>query len=316
MHRDLKPENLMYIDGHCEIIQVIDFGFATTFEKGSKLTQRCGTIQYVAPEVLTGSGYDEKADVWSIGAVAYTLLTQKAMYSGDEKDVQRKNKLGEVDYSRTFKTVSKLAQDFVRTCLTVNPLRRPSAHDIFNAPWIKQYAAKAAAQAKRSHALYPACPIDVSETPEISLRLLRPKLDEPRLSRSTKAFKTPVPVQHASSSASTTASSSGRGSSYRPSRWHAGESKASGSPVSTIDGSGGRSSSASGSTDWTRHEGANRKASATTPTTTIEQSQRVLAEELQRGREETDCFAVVSEKVCLQLMHLFEQTRSSCMRVL
>lgn len=139
MHRDLKPENIMYAEKDGEQIKLIDFGFSTRFDKNRKLVQRCGTLQYVAPEVLTGFGYDEKSDMWSMGSVCYTLLTMKAMYSGNDSEIQRKNRLGAVDFSRTFKTVSNLGQEFVRSLLNVDVANRPSAEEALRHPWLAQH---------------------------------------------------------------------------------------------------------------------------------------------------------------------------------
>jgi len=156
MHRDLKPENIMYAEKDGEQIKLIDFGFSTRFDKNRKLVQRCGTLQYVAPEVLTGFGYDEKSDMWSMGSVCYTLLTMKAMYSGNDSEIQRKNRLGAVDFSRTFKTVSNLGQEFVRSLLNVDVANRPSAEEALRHPWLAQHipelvaAALAESQGRRA----------------------------------------------------------------------------------------------------------------------------------------------------------------------
>jgi len=140
MHRDIKPENVMFCSKEGKEVKLIDFGFATRFERHTPVSQRCGTMQYVAPEVLMGQGYDEKADLWSLGCVCYTLLTMKALYAGDDAEVRRKNRLGLVDWSRSFKTLSPEAQDFVRCLLRVDPASRFSAERALRHPWLKQHA--------------------------------------------------------------------------------------------------------------------------------------------------------------------------------
>lgn len=150
MHRDIKPENIMYSEQDADDIKLIDFGFATYFDRRAgapKLAQRCGTLQYVAPEVLTGLGYGEKADLWSLGSVCYTLLTMKAMYSGEDADIKRKNTMGAVDFSRTFKAASPEAQDFVRALLRVEPAARPGALEALRHPWLHARAGEEAAAA-------------------------------------------------------------------------------------------------------------------------------------------------------------------------
>jgi len=74
LYRDLKPENLMIDrEGH---IKLIDFGFAKHLEKSnSRAYTNCGTIGYIAPEVLQGGGYCYPADIWSFGILLLVLLT-------------------------------------------------------------------------------------------------------------------------------------------------------------------------------------------------------------------------------------------------
>lgn len=139
LHRDVKPENILYESSGGRAVKLIDFGFAVKMD-GSEDLNACGTMLYVAPEVLAGRTYDDRCDIWSVGAVVYAMLTGRPLYTGSEKCVYSKSTKGQVDFCRTFNRLSKGAQDFVRHLLTVDPSERPSASQAMEHHWIRQMA--------------------------------------------------------------------------------------------------------------------------------------------------------------------------------
>jgi serine/threonine-protein kinase len=79
IHRDLKPENIMY-DEASHTVKLLDFGIARDADLPSetRLTRTgffVGTLQYVAPEALSGELVDERADIYGLATITYYMLT-------------------------------------------------------------------------------------------------------------------------------------------------------------------------------------------------------------------------------------------------
>ena len=86
IHRDLKPENIMY-DAATQQAKLLDFGIArdAQADAAERLTRAgffVGTLQYVAPEALSGELVREPADIYSLANITYHLLTGKHPYRG------------------------------------------------------------------------------------------------------------------------------------------------------------------------------------------------------------------------------------------
>jgi eukaryotic-like serine/threonine-protein kinase len=86
IHRDLKPANIMY-DPATQTAKLLDFGIARDAELNpeERLTRAgffVGTLQYVAPETLSGELVNEQADVYSLATIAYYLLSQELPFTG------------------------------------------------------------------------------------------------------------------------------------------------------------------------------------------------------------------------------------------
>ncbi|XP_034798098.1 ribosomal protein S6 kinase-related protein isoform X5 [Pan paniscus] len=75
MHRDVKMENILLDErGH---LKLTDFGLSRHVPQGARAYTICGTLQYMAPEVLSGGPYNHAADWWSLGVLLFSLATGK-----------------------------------------------------------------------------------------------------------------------------------------------------------------------------------------------------------------------------------------------
>ena len=136
-HRDLKPENILFDSMKKDAeIKILDFGLSRKYDKEQKMHSILGTPYYVAPEVLKGE-YDEKCDIWSIGAITYLMLCGEPPFNGNSNnEIFKKIVKENIKFkSLLWKNISNNAKDFVKICLSKNSNKRPSAQEALNHIW-------------------------------------------------------------------------------------------------------------------------------------------------------------------------------------
>eukprot|EP00811_Abedinium_folium_P024507 NODE_3443_length_2035_cov_6.303983.p1 GENE.NODE_3443_length_2035_cov_6.303983~~NODE_3443_length_2035_cov_6.303983.p1 ORF type:complete len:539 (-),score=151.43 NODE_3443_length_2035_cov_6.303983:308-1924(-) len=135
VHRDLKLENFLYESADTNYLKLIDFGFSKIWAPNTKMALSCGTLSYVAPEVLCRS-YTNKCDMWSFGVIVFTLLLGSLPFKGsDEESMIRSIKAG--DYVIRPNIISAEAKDFIERLLIVDANQRLSAEQALAHTWIK-----------------------------------------------------------------------------------------------------------------------------------------------------------------------------------
>jgi len=137
-HRDLKYENIMFASPTSPNVKIIDFGLSKKYSQNEILSQTVGTVYTMAPEVIKGK-YGELCDVWSIGVIAFMLLSSSVPYFGKSRlDVVKRIMDGRVSFkSRRWKDVSRQAKDFVTSLLVNDANHRPSCSDALIHEWFK-----------------------------------------------------------------------------------------------------------------------------------------------------------------------------------
>lgn len=131
VHRDLKPRNIL-LDADRNV-KVADFGLSNEYV-GQKLTTFCGSLNYVAPEILLGQSYaGPGADIWSLGVVLFKMVCGRLPFVSDNlRELGRKIIKGQ--YRLPFFISSDLA-DLIGRCLTVDPCRRGTLDELMRHPW-------------------------------------------------------------------------------------------------------------------------------------------------------------------------------------
>jgi len=142
-HRDLKPENILLESANLNdlTVKLADFGFTTSFEPDLGMTLGCGSLLYMAPEILSGKIYNEKVDIWSVGVITFMLLTGKNPFPGNNRESVKKL-IRNCNASKLIKNTthldksSKNSKNFIINCLNQNVDNRFSAEKLLDHDWI------------------------------------------------------------------------------------------------------------------------------------------------------------------------------------
>ncbi len=134
MYRDLKPENVLISNqGH---IKLVDFNLSKRLDHGAKTYTLCGTPLYLAPEMITRSGYDTGADLWSLGVMIFEFWTGRTPFEAKNPQDIFKNILkininwhGTID-GRTRMLIKKLLVADPKLRLTLDEVKQQKVFQV------------------------------------------------------------------------------------------------------------------------------------------------------------------------------------------
>ena len=136
IHRDLKPENLLINENN--IIKLCDFGWSVKL-KSNKRTTFCGTVEYMAPEIIKKQQYDETIDIWSLGVLLYELVHSYSPFYSEDSDFKKiKNNI--VQNELIFKEgLSEDYKDLIKKILIKDSEKRIKIEEIYQHPFITKH---------------------------------------------------------------------------------------------------------------------------------------------------------------------------------
>jgi len=148
VHRDIKCENVLLLFPSVRscattgvpveenIYKLCDFGFAA-HDRGEGLTDRLGSPDTVAPDVLSGR-YSTPADIWSAGVLIYMMLSAMPPFTGNtDREVLAKVQKG--TYSLVgdpWDGLTAAPKEMIRSMMTVDPGQRVTADQALAAEWL------------------------------------------------------------------------------------------------------------------------------------------------------------------------------------
>ncbi|XP_042498515.1 serine/threonine-protein kinase ATG1a [Macadamia integrifolia] len=136
IHRDLKPQNLLLSTNEATpVLKIGDFGFARYLTPQGLADTLCGSPLYMAPEIIQNQKYDAKADLWSVGAILFQLVTGKPPFDGNNQFQLFQNILTSNELRFPHGALVEVHPDCVDLCkslLRQNPVERLTFEEFFN----------------------------------------------------------------------------------------------------------------------------------------------------------------------------------------
>lgn len=138
IHRDIKPENIL-IDK--KNLQIADFGWSNENDNKEVRNTFCGTPDYLAPEMIVGSGHNEKLDMWTVGVLMYELLHGKPPFTPkvkksnrrtQQREIEKNILKGNIEFEKSILTDCK---EVMIALLNGNKELRPGAQEVLEFPF-------------------------------------------------------------------------------------------------------------------------------------------------------------------------------------
>jgi len=141
VHRDIKLENFL-LDGTGKVL-IADFGLSSAFREGEVLKTRCGSLEYVAPELLDRKQqYGKAVDVWSLGVCLYAMVTSELPFDAPAEDAHHDYTVGQLikagltpQHMIKIESLSDQGKSVLENTMLVDQNARIKMTDLLGSDW-------------------------------------------------------------------------------------------------------------------------------------------------------------------------------------
>ncbi|XP_037087779.1 myosin light chain kinase, smooth muscle-like [Pollicipes pollicipes] len=138
LHLDMKPENILCLSKTGNRIKIIDFGLARRYDPTKKLQVLFGTPEFVAPEVVNFDAIGYPTDMWSVGVIAYVLVSGLSPFMGDtDCETMANVTIAKYDFDdEAFDDVSDECKEFIAQILIKDKSKRLTSEQALAHRWL------------------------------------------------------------------------------------------------------------------------------------------------------------------------------------
>ncbi|XP_038208122.1 obscurin isoform X5 [Zerene cesonia] len=136
-HLDLQPDNVVMASVRSIQVKLVDFGSAHKVTKLGTSVPQVGDLEYKAPEIINDEPAYPQTDIWSVGVLAYILLSGTSPFRGSD-DAETKQNISFVRYrfEHLYKELTQEATRFLMFVFKKVPLKRPTAEECYEHRWL------------------------------------------------------------------------------------------------------------------------------------------------------------------------------------
>lgn len=128
-HRDIKPDNIFL--NQYDQVKLADFGIAKKFNINCMSSDKCGTLKYLSPEMLSQSEVDPfKADIWALGITFFYMATGDfPFHSNSREKLELMILKGEINFTK-YHHIDQRIKFLIKKMTMKSPQDRPSAEKL------------------------------------------------------------------------------------------------------------------------------------------------------------------------------------------